>query len=63
MEAGTSVHLPFDQLEPVHMHFDWAVAPTQSQCRFRGMLIAQEAECEAPEGGVFRTFKPLRPRG
>jgi hypothetical protein len=47
----TSVHLPFDQLEPVHMPFDRAVAPGQSQCGFYGMLIAQEAVCEAAQGG------------
>src|SRR4030081_628080 len=41
------------------MPFDRAVAPGQSQCRFHGMLIAQEAGCEAAEGGMFGTFKPL----
>ena len=44
------------------MPFDRAVAPGQSQCRFYGMLIAQEAGCEAAEGGMFGMFKPLRPR-
>jgi hypothetical protein len=34
------------------MPFDRAVAPGQSQCRFHGMLIAQEAGCEAAEGGI-----------
>jgi hypothetical protein len=45
------------------MPFDRAVAPGQSQCGFHGMLIAQEAGCEAAEGSMFGMFKPLRPRG
>jgi hypothetical protein len=62
IEAGTSINLPFDQLEPVHMPFDRAVAPGQSQSRFYGMLITQEAGCETAQGGMSGTFKPLRPR-
>jgi hypothetical protein len=44
------------------MPFDRAVAPGQSQCRFCGMLIVQEAGCEAAQGGMFGMFKALRPR-
>jgi hypothetical protein len=33
------------------MAFDRTVALGQSQCRFHGMLIAQEPGCEAAEGG------------
>jgi hypothetical protein len=43
IEACATVHLPFDELEPVHLTFDLAVAPGQSQGGLYGLLISHEA--------------------
>jgi hypothetical protein len=61
IEAGATVHLPFDELEPVHLTFDLAVAPGQSQGGLYGLLISHEAGGEAAKCTMPCRIKPRMP--
>jgi hypothetical protein len=47
IEAGTAVHLAFDQLQSMNLSFDLTVAPERLQCRQHLGLIADEMGGEA----------------
>lgn len=47
IEAGSAIHLPLDQLEPMDLSFDRTIAPRQMQSGFDGIPIACEPGDEA----------------
>ncbi len=62
VEAGATVHVPLDQLESMDLPLHNPVAPGQLQCRGDGIPIPPEPASEGCIGGMFRSFKPTRPR-
>ena len=58
IEAGPTLYLLFDPLEPVHLSFNRTAAPRQSECRLDSMLISQETGCEVAESGFLSTANP-----
>ena len=60
LEAGSAIHLAFDELEPVNLSFDVALAPRQSECFAHGVDIPFETSGEAFQGGTSCGVKPSR---
>lgn len=61
VEAGTTIHLALEHLEPVDVTFDGSVAPRQAKCGHDGSLVSLNRKREAGECGVTRLFQPARP--
>ena len=60
LEAGSAVHLAFDELKPVYLPFDVTLAPGQSERFADGVDIPLEASGEAFQGGTSCGVKPSR---
>ena len=58
VEPGPSVHLPLDDLEPVDLALDLAVAPRLGQGGAHRVLIAPEAGGERRQGAGLRLAQP-----
>ena len=42
-ETGSSIHLPFDQLETMHLVFNLAIAPGQRERSVHGCLVPSQS--------------------
>ncbi len=42
-ETGSSIHLPFDQLETMHLAFNLAIAPGQRERSVHGCLVPSQS--------------------
>src|SRR5690349_6934918 len=58
VEPGTSVHLPLDDLEPVDLALDLAVAPRLGQRGAHRIRVAPEAGGERGQGAGLRLAQP-----
>lgn len=58
IEAGTAVHLAFDELQSIDLSFDLTVAPMHLQCRQHCGLITDEVGGEAGQRGPLGRSKP-----
>jgi hypothetical protein len=61
-ETATAVHLPLEELEPVHLTFDLAVAPGLSYRRDDGVVIAFDSGNEALQLRDIRLQASHQPR-
>lgn len=62
VEAGTAVHLAFNQLQSMDLSFYLTVAPRHLQRRQHSGLIADEVGGEAGQRGPLGRLKPAGPR-
>lgn len=62
IEAGAAVHLSFDQLQPVDLTFDHAVAPRQLQRGCHCILVSSKTSSEGCKWRLFGSLQPTWPR-
>ena len=58
VEAGSAVHLAFDELEPMDLAFDVTLGPGQFESCAHGVDVSFHARGEACQGGVSCSFQP-----
>ena len=58
VEARSTIHLPFDQLETVILSLSLSVAPGQSDCCKHRIMISEETAGEARQCGILDRLNP-----
>ena len=59
IEPGASIHVALDDLEPIDLTLDLAVAPGLRQCSAHRILVATQAGGERRQGAGLRLQQPV----